>query len=68
MRREWEAIKVSKEWPTLDENIQFIIKDLGTEKILRHMTLEERLEGLSQDELRRLRRLLDGDSPSKPQR
>lgn len=55
---------------SLDENIRFIIEDLGREKILEHYTpeerlagipTEERLAGLSPEELDRLRKLLNGD-------
>ncbi|MBM3237700.1 hypothetical protein FJZ31_15535 [Candidatus Poribacteria bacterium] len=53
-----EVFSMSKDFPTLEENIQFIIKDLGAERILRAMRPEDVAEAIPGDQKKTLLRIL----------
>jgi hypothetical protein len=45
-----EVFSMSKDFPTLEENIQFIIKDLGAGRLLREMRPEEIAQSISDEQ------------------
>lgn len=57
-----EVLTVSKDFPTLEENIQFIIKDLGHDRIIQALLEQirsEELAGLNEEEQTQLQQLLN---------
>jgi hypothetical protein len=62
-----EVFSMSKEFPTLEENIQFIIKDLGADRILRAMQPQEIAQAMPAEQKDSLLRalLLERLSPDK---
>ena len=49
---------MSKDFPTLEENIQFIIKDLGLERLLKHTRPEEVVQAIPGEQKEALLRIL----------
>jgi len=64
-----EVLEVAGKSSSYRKNLEFIAKDIGEElipflskeKMLKHMTPEERLIGLTSEERRRLKQLLEGE-------
>ena len=49
-----------RDFPPLEENIRFFIKDFGAKRILSEMTAEEIIEGLEEDKRKNLLEKLNG--------
>jgi hypothetical protein len=53
-----EVFSMSKDYPTLEENIQFIIKDLGLERLLKHTHPQEIAQAIPTEQKETVLRLL----------